>query len=161
VKSPEASSERLTIMTEDSEVIATGAGRGAVDIAQKFGRFTEYWSRKIIAESNGWQFKLVKVSGEFVWHQHELDEVFLVFAGQVTIQIQGADDVTFGPGQLFVVPRKTEHRPYAPEGCQLMLLQPAGVVNSGSAPGALTAVDEWIWNAPRPAVGEEGAQCRR
>ena len=87
--------------------------------------------------------KLVKASGEFVWHQHEIDEVFLVFSGQVTIQLRGTDDVTLGPGQLFVVPRRTEHRPYAPEGCQLMLLEP-GVVNTGSAPGELTAVDEWI-----------------
>lgn len=64
-------------MTEHSEAVPTGAGRGAVDIAQKFDRFTELWSPKIIAESNGWQFKLVKASGEFVWHQHEIDEVFL------------------------------------------------------------------------------------
>jgi hypothetical protein len=49
---------------------------GAVDIAQKFSRFTEHWSPKIIAESNGWQFKLVKARGEFVWHQHEIDEVW-------------------------------------------------------------------------------------
>jgi mannose-6-phosphate isomerase-like protein (cupin superfamily) len=131
-------------MTEDSDAIPAGADRGPVDIAQKFGRFTEHWSPKIIAESNGWQFKLVKASGEFVWHQHEIDEVFLVFAGQVTIQLRGADDVTLGPGQLFVVPRRTEHRPYAPEECELMLLEPAGVVNTGSKPGELTAVDEWI-----------------
>lgn len=131
-------------MKEHSGPVPTGADRGAIDITQKFGRFTEHWSPKIIAESNGWQFKLVKASGEFVWHQHEIDEVFLVFAGQVTIQLGGADDVTLGPGQLFVVPRRTEHRPSAPEGCQLMLLEPAGVMNTGSAPGALTAVDEWI-----------------
>jgi mannose-6-phosphate isomerase-like protein (cupin superfamily) len=131
-------------MTEQSEAGPTGAGRGAVDIAQKFGRFTEHWSPKIIAESNGWQFKLVKASGEFVWHQHEIDEVFLVFAGQVTIQLRGADDVILGPDQLFVVPRRTEHRPYAHEECELMLLEPAGVVNTGSAPGELTAADEWI-----------------
>jgi mannose-6-phosphate isomerase-like protein (cupin superfamily) len=130
-------------MTEYSEAVPTGAGRGAVDIAQKFGRFTEHWSPKIIAESNGWQFKLVKASGEFIWHQHEIDEVFLVFAGQVTIQLRGADDVTLGPCQLRG-PATDEHRPYAPEGCQLMLLEPAGVVNTGSAPGGLTAVDEWI-----------------
>ena len=131
-------------MTESSEAVPTGAGRGPIDIAQKSDRFTEHWSPKIIAESNGWQFKLVKVSGEFVWHQHEIDEVLLVFAGQVTIQLRGADDVTLGPGQLFVVPRRTEHRPYASKGCQLMLLEPAGVVNTGSAPGERTAVGEWI-----------------
>jgi mannose-6-phosphate isomerase-like protein (cupin superfamily) len=131
-------------MTAHSEAVAPGAGHRAVDIAQKFDSFTEHWSPKIIAESNGWQFKLVKASGEFVWHQHEIDEVFLVFSGQATIQLRGVDDVTLGPGQLFVVPRKTEHCPYAPEECQLMLLEPAGVVNTGSAPGELTAVDEWI-----------------
>ena len=105
-------------MTEHSGAVPEGAGRGVVDIAQKFGRVTEHWSPKIIAESNGWQFKLVKASGEFIWHQHQIDAVFLVFAGQVTIQLRGADDLTLGPGQLFVVPQRTEHRPYAPEGCQ-------------------------------------------
>jgi mannose-6-phosphate isomerase-like protein (cupin superfamily) len=78
------------------------------------------------------------------WHKHEIDEVFLVFAGKVTIQLRDTDDVALGPGQLFVVPRNTEHCPYAPEECHLMLLEPAGVVNTGSAPGELTAVDEWI-----------------
>ena len=131
-------------MTEHPQAVPADGGRGPVHIAQKFGRSTGHWSPKIIAEANGWQFKLVKASGEFVWHKHEIDEVFLVFAGKVTIQLRGAEDVTLGPGQLFVVPRNTEHRPYAPEECQLMLLEPAGVVNTGSAPGELTAVDEWI-----------------
>ena len=83
--------------------------------------------------------------------------MFLGFAGQVTIQIRGVDDVTLGPGQLFVVPRKTEHRPYAPEECQLMLLEPAGVVNTGSAPGELTAVDEWTWT--RRGSGRGKVRC--
>jgi hypothetical protein len=61
-------------MTAHSEAVPTGAGRGAVDIAQKFDSFTEHWSPKIIAESNGWQFKLVKASGKFVGHQHEIDD---------------------------------------------------------------------------------------
>src|SRR5215203_4562432 len=96
-KSPEASSERLTIMTEHSGAVTEGAGRGVVDIAQKFGRVTEHWSPKIIAESNGWQFKLVKASGEFIWHQHQIDAVFLVFAGQVTNQLRGADESPLVP----------------------------------------------------------------
>jgi mannose-6-phosphate isomerase-like protein (cupin superfamily) len=95
--------------------------------------------------------KLVKASGEFVWHQHEIDEVFLVFAGQVTIQLRVADDVTLGPGQLFVVPRTTEHRPYAPETCQLMLLEPDGVENTGFAPGGLTASTRGPCRTNRPA----------
>ena len=131
-------------MTEHPQAVPADGGRGPVDIAQKFGRFTEHWWPKIIAEANGWQFKLVKASGEFVWHQHEIDEAFLVFAGHVTIQLRAADDVALGPGQLIVVPRNTEHCPYAPEECHLMLLEPAGVVNAGSAPGELTGVDEWI-----------------
>ena len=130
-------------MAEQSEAFPTGAGRGAIDIAQKFGRFTEHWSPKIIAESNGWQFKLVKASGECVWHQHESTRCSSSSPGRSPFSYEVP--TTSRPGQLFVVPRGTEHRPYAPEGCPLMLLEPDGVVNTGSAPGELTAVDdEWI-----------------
>ena len=89
--------------------------------------------------------KLVKLKGEFVWHRHpETDELFLVVEGRLTIQLRddllGEHSVTLGPGQLYVVPRGVEHCPIAEGDVSALLIEPAGVVNTGdSGPGALTA----------------------
>jgi mannose-6-phosphate isomerase-like protein (cupin superfamily) len=115
-----------------------------VDIAEKFTRFAAHWSPKIIAETNGWEIKLVKAHGECAWHHHEVDEVFVVFAGELTIQLRGGSEVILRPGQLYVVPRGVEHRPHAPAECQLILVEPPGVINTGQAGGELTALDTWI-----------------
>lgn len=110
-----------------------------IDIAQKLSLFTEHWSPKVIARLNDYEVKLVKLEGEFVWHKHdETDELFLVIAGELTIQLRDGD-VTLGPGQLFVVPRGVEHCPIAAGEVHAMLIEPAGVVNTGDAGGALTA----------------------
>ena len=114
-----------------------------VDIAEKFTRFASHWSQKIIAKTNGWVIKLVKAHGEFAWHHHKVDEVFVVFAGELTIHLRGDSEVILRPGQLYVVHRGVEHRPYAAE-CQLILIEPPGVINTGQAGGELTAIDTWI-----------------
>jgi len=110
-----------------------------VDLAQKFSLFTEHWSPKVVARLNDYEIKLVKLQGEFVWHSHdETDELFLVINGELTIQLRDGD-VTLGPGQLFVVPRGVEHCPIAAGEVHAMLIEPAGVVNTGEAGGELTA----------------------
>jgi mannose-6-phosphate isomerase-like protein (cupin superfamily) len=110
-----------------------------VDLAQKFSLFTEHWSPKVVARLNDYEIKLVKLQGEFVWHSHdETDELFLVISGELTIQLRDGD-VTLGPGQLFVVPRGVEHCPIAAGEVHAMLIEPAGVVNTGDAGGELTA----------------------
>ncbi len=115
-----------------------------VDLGTKFQLVTTDWSPRIVAESNGWEIKLVRARGEFVWHRHEVDEVFLVFAGELTIQLAGEPEVHLQPGQLYVVRRGIEHRPHSAAGCHLVLLEPAGVINTGNTSGPLTAVDSWI-----------------
>lgn len=108
---------------------------GKVNLQEQFARFDDYWSPKIVASVNDYDIKLVKVRGEFVWHQHDAtDEVFLVTAGQLRIQLQDRDDdVVLNAGELFVVPRGVRHRPVADQETQLVLLEPHATVNTGDA----------------------------
>ncbi|WP_029136189.1 cupin domain-containing protein [Nakamurella lactea] len=111
-----------------------------IDLDEKFGRFFDTWSPKVVARLNDYEIKLVRLDGEFVWHTHpDTDELFLVLDGALTIQLRD-DEVHLGPGQLFVVPRGVEHCPRTVSGqVRAMLIEPAGVVNTGDASGALTA----------------------
>lgn len=117
-----------------------------VDLAERFRQFGEPWSPKLIARLNDYEIKAVRLFGEFVWHDHPAtDELFLVLEGSLVIQLHERDggDVTLGPGQLFVVPRGVQHCPRADGEVQALLIEPAGVVNTGSAlPGALTAAPD-------------------
>ena len=111
-----------------------------VNLEEQFGRFDDYWSPKIVASVNDYDVKVVKVRGEFVWHQHdETDELFLVTAGQLRIHLQDHDDVVLSAGELFVVPRGVRHRPVADEETHLVLLEPHETVNTGDAELAGTA----------------------
>lgn len=115
-----------------------------IDVAVKLASFSEYWSPKAIAAMNDYEFKLVKLLGEFTWHDHtDTDETFLVLSGHMTIEMRD-HAVTLGPGQLFVVPRGVEHCPHAAEECHVLLIEPAGVVNTGEAGGPQTAACEWV-----------------
>ncbi|NHA67333.1 cupin domain-containing protein [Phycicoccus flavus] len=116
----------------------------AVDLTEKLSLVREHWSPKTVAMLNDYEVKVVKVRGDFVWHTHDdTDELFLVLAGELTIRLRDRD-VVLGPGQLFVVPRGVEHCPHADEEVHAVLLEPAGVVNTGDAGGPLTAEAERI-----------------
>ncbi|HKZ07132.1 MAG TPA: cupin domain-containing protein [Methylomirabilota bacterium] len=117
----------------------------AINLRDKLGRFGDHWAPKIIAEMNDYQFKLVKIEGEFVWHRHaDTDEVFIVLDGHMRIELRDGA-VELGPGEMFVVPRGVEHKPSATSECHMMLVEPRGVVNTGDAGGALTAPgDVWV-----------------
>ena len=116
-----------------------------INLADKFARFSERWSPRVIAEMNDYQFKLSRLHGEFVWHSHaDTDEVFLVVEGEMNIEFRDGR-VELKAGELFVVPRGVEHKPSAAAECKLMLIEPRGVVNTGDAGGTLTAPnDVWI-----------------
>lgn len=110
-----------------------------VDLVAKLSLFSECWSPKVVARLNDYEIKVVKLDGEFVWHAHEdTDELFFVVEGELTIQMRDGD-VRVRPGQLFVVPRGVEHCPVADGTVHAMLIEPAGVVNTGDAGGPLTA----------------------
>lgn len=120
--------------------------RTAINFRDKLGQFSGRWEPRVVAEMNDYQFKLVKVKGEFVWHSHaQTDEVFLVLEGTLKIAFRDGGDVEIGPGEMFVVPKNEEHRPYAEEECHVLLIEPKGVVNTGDAGGDRTARnDVWV-----------------
>jgi mannose-6-phosphate isomerase-like protein (cupin superfamily) len=116
-----------------------------ISIRDKFAKFSEIFQPKVIARMNDYEFKLGRAKGDFVWHSHpETDEVFLIIEGELTIEFRDGS-VKLKPGELFVVPRGKEHKPFAQNECKLMLIEPAGTVNTGDAGGNLTAPnDVWI-----------------
>jgi mannose-6-phosphate isomerase-like protein (cupin superfamily) len=117
----------------------------SINLAQKFGLFAEHWSPKVVAEMNDYQFKVVKLKGDFVWHDHkETDETFIVIDGELRIDFRdGAVQVS--RGEMFVVPKGVEHKPYAEGEVKLLLIEPRGVQNTGDAGGERTAEnDVWI-----------------
>jgi mannose-6-phosphate isomerase-like protein (cupin superfamily) len=110
------------------------------NLDELLGRFTEQWQPKKIAAVNDYDVKLVKLQGEFVWHEHaDTDELFLVLSGRLTIQLEGRDDVELGPGELYVVPRGVRHCPKADVETAALLFEPNTVVNTGDAGGEMTA----------------------
>jgi mannose-6-phosphate isomerase-like protein (cupin superfamily) len=118
----------------------------AINLQQKLSLFSEQWTPKVIAEMNDYQFKIVKLQGDFIWHAHEnTDETFLVLEGQLRIDFRDGA-VHIGPGELYVVPKGVEHKPFAAEEVKLLLIEPRGVLNTGDhEPGELTAInDVWI-----------------
>jgi mannose-6-phosphate isomerase-like protein (cupin superfamily) len=116
-----------------------------INFTDKFAQFSDLWSPKIIAQMNDYHFKLAKVKGEFIWHDHpETDEVFIVTQGQLTIHLRDGK-IELKEGEMYVVPRGVEHKPYADKECWILLIEPAGTVNTGDAGGELTAEnDVWI-----------------
>lgn len=117
----------------------------AINFKDKFEKFSEHWSPRVVAEMNDYQFKLVKVEGEFVWHDHpDTDEVFIVIEG--TLDIEFRDNVvSLNSGEMFVIPKGVEHKPVANNECKIMIVEPKGVINTGDAAGELTAPnDVWV-----------------
>ena len=116
-----------------------------IDIDSKLALFDDHWSPRIVAELNGQQVKLAKFKGAFDWHAHAgEDEMFLVLRGSFTMEFRDRSE-TLGPGQMIVVPRGVEHRPVADEECSVMLVEPAGLVNTGDAePNDRTTTGAWI-----------------
>ena len=117
----------------------------ALNLQQKLAQVVDLWSPRIIAEMNDYQFKLVRIQGDFVWHDHpDTDETFLVLDGELRIDFRDGD-VTLAAGEMFVVPAGVEHKPCAENEVRLLLIEPRGVVNTGAAGGELTApTDQWI-----------------
>ena len=117
----------------------------AINLREKLQRIGEQWSPRVVAEMNDYQFKLAKLEGDFIWHSHpETDEAFIVLAGQLRIDFRDGA-VTLAPGELYVVPKGVEHKPYAEAEVQLLLIEPRGVVNTGQEGGERTAPNDlWV-----------------
>jgi len=117
----------------------------AINFAEKLGMIGEQWSPRVVAELNDYQFKLARIEGDFIWHHHpETDEAFLVLDGELRIDFRDGA-VVLGPGEMFVVPRGVEHKPFAAREVKVLLVEPRGVLNTGHAAGERTARnDVWI-----------------
>ncbi len=117
----------------------------STNLKEKLALFSEHWSPKIVAQMNDYHFKIARVHGEFVWHDHpETDEVFLVLHGQLEIQFRDGS-VTLNEGEMFVVPKGLEHKPVAEKECHILLVEPAGTVNTGNVVDEKTAPNNvWI-----------------
>jgi mannose-6-phosphate isomerase-like protein (cupin superfamily) len=116
-----------------------------INFAGKFERLKEQWSPRVIAEMNDYQFKIVRLEGDFIWHHHaDTDEAFIVLDGHLRIDFSdGAVDL--GPGEMFVVPKGVEHKPFAATETKLLLVEPRGTPNTGNAGGERTApTDVWL-----------------
>ena len=116
-----------------------------VNFNDKLSKFSDHWSPKVIAEMNDYQFKLAKIHGEFVWHNHpDTDEVFVVLSGQMKIELENGE-IELSAGEMYVVAKGVMHKPSAENECQVMLVEPRGVVNTGDVQSELTASnDVWI-----------------
>ena len=116
----------------------------AINFQDKLAKFSEHWSPRIIAQMNDYHFKIVKVQGEFIWHDHpETDEVFFVLKGQLEIRLRDGN-VLLNEGEMFVVPKGVEHKPVAEQECHILLVEPVGTVNTGDVVSERTAAND-IW----------------
>ena len=117
----------------------------SINIKNKLAKINEHWSPKIIAQMNDDHFKLAKIKGEFVWHKHdETDETFLVINGTMKILFRDGE-VSLFEGEMYVVPKGIEHKPVAEDECSILLIEPAGTVNTGKVESELTKENpEWI-----------------
>lgn len=104
----------------------------SVSLSEKFSRFSDHWSPKIVGELNGQMVKLVKFLGAFDWHHHvNEDEMFLVHRGSFRMEFRGRT-VTLRAGEFLIVPRGVEHRPVADEEVEVVLFEPAATLNTGN-----------------------------
>jgi mannose-6-phosphate isomerase-like protein (cupin superfamily) len=117
----------------------------SINLLEKLELIDEQWSPRVVAELNDYQLKVVRIEGDFIWHDHpETDEAFLVLEGELRIDFRDGS-VRLGPGELFVVPKGVEHKPFAEKEVKLLLIEPRGVLNTGHAGGERTAAnDVWV-----------------
>lgn len=106
-----------------------------VDLQTVLAGFSEAWSPRIVAYLNDYDIRLARFAGEHIWHVHrETDEFFLVLDGIVHIGLrekEGERVVTLDQGSVFVVPRGVFHKPSAPDGAVVLLVEPTGTLSVG------------------------------
>ena len=112
-----------------------------INIAEKFSQFTDYWNPKVIGELNGQQVKIAKIKGDFIWHDHQNeDELFLVIKGKLGIEFRDKT-VELQKGEMVIVPKGVEHRPFADEETEIIMFEPNSTVNTGAEENDYTRKD--------------------
>ena len=133
-------------MTQVSESVPESRGQGVtINLLEKTGRIDGHWQPRVVAEMNNYQFKVVRIEGDFVWHCHaETDETFIVLDGELRIDFRDGS-ILLRQGELAVVPRGVEHKPFAASEVKMLLIEPRGVLNTGDTNNDRTASnDVWI-----------------
>ena len=116
-----------------------------INLKEKFSQFTKHWAPRVIAEMNDYQFKLAKVQGDFIWHHHlDTDETFFVIKGKLTIEFKNGK-VDIEEGEMYIVPKGVEHKPMASKECQIMIIEPKGVINTGNKMDSELKSDNDVW----------------
>lgn len=117
----------------------------SINFKNKFSLFQDKWKPKVISELNDYQFKIAKLEGDFIWHAHsDTDEAFIVISGELRIDFRDGA-VTISEGELFVVPKGMEHKPYAKNEVLLMMIEPVGVKNTGDQIESENTAENDIW----------------
>ena len=115
-----------------------------INLKSKLELIKDYWSPKVVAELNDYQFKLAKIKDEFIWHQHnDTDEAFMVIEGNIEIELENST-VELSEGEMFIVPKGAKHKPIARGEAHIMLIEPRSVKNTGDIENELTAKND-IW----------------
>lgn len=137
--------------TTQTSLAPTNRGQGqSIDLLGKTAQLQGHWQPRVVAEMNDYQFKVVKVAGEFLWHQHsDTDETFIVLDGQLRIDLRDASGslraIHLQPGQMAVIPQGLEHKPFAQDEVQLLLIKPRGVANTGDGEAGVRTVANDLW----------------
>lgn len=116
-----------------------------VNFEEKFNLFDEHWTPKVIAQMNDYQFKVVKIQGDFVWHQHkDTDETFMVLEGNLRIDFRDGH-VDLAAGEMYVVPKGVEHKPFAQQQVKMVLIEPCGILNTGDEESDERTAENDVW----------------
>ena len=117
----------------------------SINFEEKLSLFEEQWSPRVVAELNDNQFKIVKIEGDFVWHQHEdTDEAFIVLEGELRIDFRDGS-VKVSAGEMYVVPKGVEHKPFAEQEVKMLLIEPRGVLNTGDQEASTRTANNDVW----------------
>jgi len=112
-----------------------------VNLQEKFGLITEYWSPRVVAALNGQHVKIAKLEGEFVWHRHDAEaEMFFVVKGRLAIHFPD-ETIELSEGDICVVPRGMDHKPVADGEVHVLLFEPATTLNTGNVRSERTIDD--------------------
>lgn len=119
-----------------------------INFNSAFEQVSQPWTPKIVAQLNNYHFKIAKLKGEFIWHSHdETDEAFIVTEGSLKIHLRidgNEQTVELSAGEMYVVPKGVDHKPYAENECKVLLIEPDRTVNTGSEGGERTVDPAWI-----------------
>lgn len=145
--------KRKNTMSQIESHGAVPAGRGqlqTIDLLDKIASIEGHWQQRVVTEMNDYQFKVVKIEGEFPWHRHaDTDETFIVLDGELSIHFRATptdhESIVLRAGQMAVVPKGIEHRPIANAEVKLLLVEPRGVVNTGDGPAGERTVANDLW----------------